>query len=48
VRHHRGRHGSTGQFEALAMRVSGQDLASFFDAWLHQPTRPAETVENGL
>ena len=48
VRHHGGRHGSTGQFEALAEQVSGQDLTSFFDAWLVQPVQPAATAANGL
>jgi aminopeptidase N len=45
---HRHRHGTTEQFEALAAQVSGQDLTSFFDAWLHQPTRPAASAANGL
>jgi aminopeptidase N len=40
--------GSVADFEALAASVSGQDLTSFFDAWLHQPVRPAKTSENGL
>jgi aminopeptidase N len=33
-------HGSTRQFEALAARLSGQDLAHFFDVWLDQPRKP--------
>ena len=45
---HRHGHGTTAQFEALATRISGQDLGSFFDAWLVQPTRPADTAANGL
>jgi aminopeptidase N len=45
---HRFGHGSTAQFEALATNISGQDLTSFFDAWLVQPVRPADTVDNGL
>jgi aminopeptidase N len=45
---HRHGHGSTAQFEALAVGVSGQDLTSFFDAWLVQPVRPAPTPANGL
>jgi len=32
---------STGQFVALAERVSGEDLGSFFDTWLWQKTKPA-------
>ncbi len=47
-RSHRGGHGTTAQFEALAEQVSGQDLASFFDAWLVQPVKPAATAANGL
>jgi aminopeptidase N len=45
---HRHGHGTTEQFEALAASVSGQDLTSFFDAWVHQPGKPAATPENGL
>ena len=45
---HRHGHGATAQFEALASSISGQDLASFFDAWLVQPVKPADTVANGL
>jgi aminopeptidase N len=40
--------GSVADFEALSAAVSGQDLASFFHAWLHEPVRPARTAENGL
>jgi aminopeptidase N len=43
-----GGNGSTAQFEALAERVSGEDLAGFFSAWLHSPTKPADTAANGL
>ncbi|HEU5037055.1 MAG TPA: M1 family metallopeptidase [Nocardioides sp.] len=43
-----GGNGDTGQFEALAATVSGQDLTGFFDAWLHSPSKPADTVANGL
>ncbi len=39
--------GSTAQFEELAQRVSGEDLRSFFDAWLRGRTAPARTVLNG-
>jgi aminopeptidase N len=45
---HRHGHGTTAQLEALATSISGQDLRSFFDAWLVQPTRPADTAANGL
>jgi aminopeptidase N len=45
---HRHGHGTTAQFEALATTISGQDLASFFEAWLVQPQKPAEIPANGL
>jgi aminopeptidase N len=45
---HRHGHGTTEQFEALAAQVSGQDLTSFFDAWVHQDTKPGLTADNGL
>jgi len=32
--------GDTGEFEALAEKVSGQDLAAFFKVWLHTPGKP--------
>jgi aminopeptidase N len=48
TREHRHGHGTTAQFEALAARVSGADLSAFFDAWVHQRTRPAATAQNGL
>ena len=40
--------GSVADFRALAASVSGQDLTSFFDAWLHDPRPPDRTVANGL
>ena len=40
--------GNTDQLQALAEEISGQDLDGFFDAWLHSPTKPADTVANGL
>jgi aminopeptidase N len=40
--------GSVADFEALATVVSGQDLAAFFDAWLHEKVIPAKTAANGL
>ncbi|WP_243057298.1 M1 family metallopeptidase [Nocardioides sp. SR21] len=43
-----GGNGTTSQFEALAEEVSGQDLDAFFDAWLHDMQKPADTVANGL
>ena len=35
----------TAQFIALAEKVSGQDLTSFFDAWLYQPGKPSVLTE---
>ncbi|MGC4958458.1 M1 family metallopeptidase [Actinomadura citrea] len=32
--------GSTGEFEALAEGISGQNLDAFFKAWLHSPAKP--------
>ncbi|WP_216364234.1 M1 family metallopeptidase [Subtercola boreus] len=32
---------TTAQFIAYAEKVSGQDLARFFDAWLYSPSKPA-------
>ena len=43
-----GGNGSSSEFEATAARVSGQDLAAFFTAWLRTPARPAATADNGL
>jgi aminopeptidase N len=48
LREQRGGNGSTAEFEELAARVSGQDLGSFFDAWLRTPAKPAATADNGL
>ena len=45
---HAGGHGTSADFEALAQQVSGQDLSSFFTAWLRTPSRPAHTVANGF
>lgn len=44
----RGGNGSTEEFEDVAARVSGQDLSSFFTAWLRTPSKPAATAANGL
>ena len=40
--------GTVEEFEALAEQVSGQDLGSFFTAWLRTGARPARTAANGL
>ena len=48
LREQRGGNGSTAEFEELAARVSGQDLTTFFDAWLRTPAKPAATADNGL
>ena len=48
IREQRGGNGSTEEFEEVAARVSGQDLASFFTAWLRTPSKPAKTADNGL
>ncbi len=40
--------GTSPAFEALAERVSGQQLDGFFDAWLRAPRPPARTRANGL
>jgi aminopeptidase N len=40
--------GTVQEFEALAARVSGQDLGGFFDAWVRTGRRPAHTAANGL
>ena len=48
IREQRGGNGSSEEFEALAARVSGEDLTGFFTAWLRTGTKPAETADNGL
>ncbi|MGB0101678.1 MAG: M1 family metallopeptidase [Nocardioides sp.] len=40
--------GTTAQFEALAEEVGGEDLAPFFESWLHTAEKPADTAVNGL
>ncbi len=40
--------GSDTDFRALAEAISGEDLGSFFTAWLDTPARPADTAANGL
>jgi aminopeptidase N len=39
---------TTAQLIALAEQVSGQDLTSFFAAWLDSSTKPAATPDNGF
>lgn len=48
VESRRHRTATTGDFERYAERVSGEDLAAFFRAWLHAEGRPEATVENGF
>jgi aminopeptidase N len=48
TREHRYGHGTTSAFQALAEKVSGQDLGTFFDEWVRQSDRPADTAANGL
>jgi aminopeptidase N len=40
--------GSTGEFVALAERISNQQLDGFFDTWLFTRARPRPTVANGF
>ncbi|MGY2704725.1 aminopeptidase N [Nocardioides sp. HB32] len=40
--------GSIPEYIALAESVSGEDLGSFFDAWLYSDRRPAPTEANGF
>ncbi len=48
IREQRGGNGATEEFEEVAARVSGQDLGSFFTAWLRTPSKPSATADNGL
>ena len=48
IREQQGGNGSSEEFEALAARVSGEDLTSFFTVWLRTGTKPARTADNGL
>jgi aminopeptidase N len=48
IREQRGGNGASEEFEAVATRVSGQDLSGFFTVWLRTPSKPAKTAENGL
>jgi aminopeptidase N len=38
---HRYGNATTGQFTALAEKISGKDLDALFQAWLHTPSKPA-------
>jgi aminopeptidase N len=42
------RNGRIADFQALAEKVSGQDLTSFFTAWLYTAAKPAATADNGV
>jgi aminopeptidase N len=48
IREQRGGNGATEEFEAVAARISGEDLTGFFTAWLRTPAKPAATADNGL
>lgn len=48
ARQHAYANGQVSQFISLAEQLSGQDLGSFFRAWLYAPTKPAATSVNGL
>jgi aminopeptidase N len=48
TRQNRYGHGTTDAFEALAEKVSGQDLTGFFDAWVRSSAKPDATAANGL
>ena len=48
LREQRGGNGSSEEFEALATRISGEDLTGFFTAWLRTASKPAATADNGL
>jgi aminopeptidase N len=45
---HEGGNASSEQFEAMAETVSGEQLDSFFDAWLRSGDRPPNTATYGL
>jgi aminopeptidase N len=48
VRVHGGAQGTIPQFEALAERISGRQLDSFFKHWLIDHKVPAQTAQNGF
>jgi len=45
---HRHGYGTTAQLVALAEKLSGQDLSTFFREWLYDPDRPEPTQANGF
>jgi aminopeptidase N len=44
---HRYGNATTAQFEALAEKISGQDLGSLFQTWLYTTGRPAAPPQQG-
>jgi CubicO group peptidase (beta-lactamase class C family) len=48
VRVHRHSNADSADFAALATRLSGQDLRSFFHAWFYAARRPAPIPRNGF
>ncbi|MFN8099918.1 MAG: M1 family metallopeptidase [Dermatophilaceae bacterium] len=44
----KGGNGTVEEFEALATKISGQNLGGFFQHWLVDRRKPAQTAENGL
>ncbi len=48
IREQRGGNATSEEFEEVAARVSGEDLGSFFSAWIRTPSKPATTADNGL
>ena len=45
---HRYGNATTGEFTALAEKISGEDLGALFQAWLYTPARPAVAGAAGL
>lgn len=45
---HRNGNASIAQFQALAEQISGEDLDTFFTAWLYARTRPEPSAELGF
>lgn len=45
---HRHGNATVAEFEALAEKISGEDLDAFFRTWLRTGARPEATVENGF
>ena len=48
VSRNRGGHGTGEELRALAEEVSGEELDGFFQHWLDDTGKPADTAENGL